>query len=115
MKKILIKLLIALGIYHVIREIRIKRKPRKNPGDQYDLIVNYIPPKIHVDKENPEVVSIEINKNCNLNCTMCNTELSTRDDFNMSLELFENIVKKMVSKGLFLTRLHTIGEPLMNK
>ena len=46
---------------------------------------------------------------------MCNTSLSKRPDFNMKLDLFENILIKMKKLGNRVTALHTIGEPLMNK
>ena len=83
--------------------------------DRYDQITSSQPPKIVIPKSNPMVGQIEINKNCNLDCIMCNTSLSLRPDFNMSLDLFENILKKMKRLGLRVTTLHTIGEPLMNR
>ena len=65
-------------------------------GGEYDKIKNYHrPEKIAVNKSNPVISEIEINKNCNLDCVMCNTSLSKRPDFNMKLDLFENILIKM--------------------
>ena len=85
-------------------------------GGEYDKIKNYHrPEKIAVNKSNPVISEIEINKNCNLDCVMCNTSLSKRPDFNMKLDLFENILIKMKKLGNRVTTLHTIGEPLMNK
>jgi len=83
--------------------------------DEYDKIISYQQKKIVINKNNPSIDVIEINKNCNLDCIMCKTSLSKRPDFNMSLNLFENILKKMKRLGLNFTTLHTIGEPLMNK
>ena len=83
--------------------------------DEYNKIISRFPKKIIIDKSNPIISAIEINKNCNLDCIMCNTSLSNRADFNMSLDLFENILKKMRKSGQRFTTLHTIGEPLMNK
>jgi len=83
--------------------------------DEYDKIISYQPKKIVINKNYPLISAIEINKNCNLDCVMCKTSLSKRPDFNMSLDLFENILKKMKKLGLRDTTLHTIGEPLMNK
>ncbi|MGE5418070.1 MAG: radical SAM/SPASM domain-containing protein [Acidobacteriota bacterium] len=57
---------------------------------------------------------IEINKNCNLNCIMCNTQASTRNNVNMPIELFEKVVIYMKSIQQDNCTFHTIGEPLLN-
>lgn len=57
---------------------------------------------------------VEINSNCNLNCVMCNTQLSKRKQNNMNLDLFERILDefKRIKKTSF--SIHSIGEPLIN-
>jgi MoaA/NifB/PqqE/SkfB family radical SAM enzyme len=71
-------------------------------------------PKLYSDVKQLEINEIEINKNCNLDCVMCNTSLSQRPQRNMDLELFENTVVTTKSLGQSRVSLHTIGEPLMN-
>lgn len=68
-----------------------------------------------VDPDKAMIGEIEINKNCNLNCLMCNTQLSERKQFNMDLALFEKSVRhaKDLTNDPIIT-LHTIGEPLLN-
>jgi len=82
---------------------------------RYDDIVGSVyDPKLIQPVEELDIAEIEINRNCNINCVMCNTSLSQRPQFNMDLELFEHIVKLTKSQAKGITALHTIGEPLMN-
>jgi MoaA/NifB/PqqE/SkfB family radical SAM enzyme len=84
-------------------------------AQNYDRIMNSVfEPKLHSDLKQLEINEIEINKNCNLDCVMCNTSLSERPQRNMELELFENVVMTTKSLGQRRVALHTIGEPLMN-
>lgn len=71
--------------------------------------------ELEYDPARAKIHEIEINKNCNLNCSMCNTALSNRPNFNMGMDLFEHTVRaarEMRPDGLLA--LHTIGEPLVN-
>ena len=87
----------------------------KDFGRRYDEIVNSVyDPKLIQPVEDLDIAEIEINRNCNINCVMCNTSMSTRPQFNMDMELFEHIVKHTKSQAKGFTALHTIGEPLMN-
>lgn len=71
--------------------------------------------RLYLNPEEVRIAGIEINKNCNINCLMCNTQLSTRKNKNMDLGLFENVVQHMVRLGNYRgIVLHTIGEPTMN-
>ncbi len=84
--------------------------------DHYDHIVTEkYEPQLMQKVEDLDIAEIEINRNCNIDCVMCNTSMSTRPSFNMDLELFEHTVKYAKSDGKGHTALHTIGEPLMNK
>jgi pyruvate-formate lyase-activating enzyme len=71
-------------------------------------------PRLYSDTDELHIGEIEINKNCNLNCAMCNTDLSTRPQMNMELDLFERAVLFAKSMKRPRTSLHTIGEPLLN-
>ena len=83
---------------------------------QYDGIMSEVyDPQLMSHVEDVNIAEIEINRNCNINCVMCNTSLSTRPQFNMDLELFEHAVKYTKGQVTGRTALHTIGEPLMNK
>ncbi len=89
---------------------------RKDLIKQYEVIVSSVyDPQLISKVEDVNIAEIEINRNCNLNCVMCNAALSTRPQFNMDLELFEHAVKYTKGQPTGHTALHTIGEPLMNK
>jgi len=88
---------------------------RKKLRERYDDIVNEVyDPQLIQNVDNVNIAEIEINKNCNINCVMCNTSLSTRPQFNMDMDLFEHAVKYTPGQWGGHTALHTIGEPLMN-
>ncbi|MHC5065848.1 MAG: radical SAM/SPASM domain-containing protein [Planctomycetota bacterium] len=68
-----------------------------------------------VSTHRARIGEIEINKNCNLNCSMCNTLLSERPNLNMEVERFEQVLIKARDTGQKKRLLlHTIGEPLIN-
>ena len=84
--------------------------------ERYDQIVTEkYEPQLMQNPDDLDIAEIEINRNCNIDCVMCNTSMSTRPSFNMELDLFEHAVKYAKSEGRGYTALHTIGEPLMNK
>lgn len=57
---------------------------------------------------------IEINNNCNLNCVMCNTKLSSRPTGYMDRELFARILELLSQIGVKAPGLHTVGEPFVH-
>lgn len=71
-------------------------------------------PYLRISEQNLSISEIEINKNCNLNCVMCNTALSQRAQKNMEFALFEKVLGHARDLGQKTIALHTIGEPLMN-
>jgi sulfatase maturation enzyme AslB (radical SAM superfamily) len=86
-----------------------------NRGDKYDQILTAsFDARLYSDVTQLQINEIEINRNCNLDCVMCNTSLSQRPQRNMDLELFENVVATTKSMGQKRVSLHTIGEPLLN-
>ncbi len=88
---------------------------RKKLRERYDDVMSEVyDPQLMQKVEDVNIAEIEINKNCNINCVMCNTSLSTRPQFNMDMELFEHAVKYTPNQRGGHTALHTIGEPLMN-
>ena len=90
-------------------------RERQNLLEEYDNIVSGVyDPQVKVPTDHIDIAEIEINRNCNINCVMCNTSLSTRPQFNMDLALFEHAVKLVKNTETKETSLHTIGEPLMN-
>jgi MoaA/NifB/PqqE/SkfB family radical SAM enzyme len=88
---------------------------RKKFLERYDQIVSEVyDPQLMQKVEDVHIAEIEINRNCNINCVMCNTSLSQRPQFNMDMELFEHAVQYTKGQWGGHTALHTIGEPLMN-
>jgi wyosine [tRNA(Phe)-imidazoG37] synthetase (radical SAM superfamily) len=82
---------------------------------RYDMIMNAsFQPDLYSRKDTLRISEIEINKNCNLNCVMCNTALSQRAQQNMDFALFEKVLKHVSDLGQRVISLHTIGEPLLN-
>jgi len=82
---------------------------------KYDMIMSAsFQPTLYSEERNLSISEIEINKNCNLNCVMCNTALSQRAQKNMDFALFEKVLKHAKDLGQRIVSLHTIGEPLMN-
>jgi molybdenum cofactor biosynthesis enzyme MoaA len=73
--------------------------------------------KIHLDEiDKTRIGAIEINANCNLNCIMCNTQLSKRKHSPpMDLQVFDKSVRYLKQYNQkYGVPLHTIGEPLIN-
>ena len=70
--------------------------------------------RLYEDPVDLKISKIEINKNCNLNCEMCHTELSTRKNGTMEISMFERLLIKAVQLGQTQVLLSTIGEPLIN-
>jgi len=62
----------------------------------------------------PTQAFIEITNHCNLNCTMCNTHMSTREKGFMSPEVFEQIIVRLQYLGINRAALHTVGETLVH-
>lgn len=82
---------------------------------RYRTIIDAHNKPADIYNQGPSVIGeIEINKNCNLDCIMCNTSLSKRKNINMSLDLFEKIIIDLKGLGQSSVPLHTIGEPLIN-
>jgi organic radical activating enzyme len=82
---------------------------------KYDTIMNdAFEPHLYSRTDDLSISEIEINKNCNLNCIMCNTALSQRAQKNMDFALFEKVLQHINDLGQKTISLHTIGEPLMN-
>ncbi len=63
----------------------------------------------------PVRAAIEINNTCNLNCIMCNTNLSKRPPGNITPAIFEKILQQLRTIGINTVALHTVGEPLIYK
>ena len=83
---------------------------RKKLFERYDAIVNEVyNPQLLQRVEDVHIAEIEINRNCNINCVMCNTSLSTRPQFNMDMELFEHAVKYTKGQWGGHTALHTLS------
>lgn len=80
---------------HILKNINLNNPPKK-----YDR---------------PQGSLIEITNSCNLNCTMCNTKLSTRPAGLMKPEVFERIIKELKSTGIPSAGLHTVGETFVYK
>ena len=80
---------------HILKNINLNNPPKK-----YDR---------------PQGSLIEITNSCNLNCTMCNTKLSTRPAGLMKPEVFERIIKELKSTGISSAGLHTVGETFVYK
>lgn len=95
--------------------VMANRQALENIGKEYDQTVSDVyNPQPHVATDQLDIAEIEINRNCNINCVMCNTSLSKRPQFNMDLTLFEHAVEHVKQTKSKETSLHTIGEPLMN-
>lgn len=90
--------------FYCQRRYRIIINKKKETYNKYFDISNY-----------PIVIgAIKVNKDCDLNCIICNTKLSTRKNENMDLNLFEKICLYLNKIKQNLIPLHTIGEPLIN-
>lgn len=59
----------------------------------------------------PKNIVVEINNTCNLDCPMCGTQKAKRKKGEMSLELFEKIIKRIEKLGYRTIAIHTVGEP----
>ncbi|QAZ67139.1 radical SAM protein [Solidesulfovibrio carbinolicus] len=62
----------------------------------------------------PTSAFIEITNHCNLNCTMCNTQMSKRMKGFMSPEVFDKVIARLQSVGIYRAALHTVGETLLH-
>ncbi|MHC1713611.1 MAG: radical SAM protein [Solidesulfovibrio sp.] len=62
----------------------------------------------------PTQAFIEITNHCNLNCTMCNTHMATREKGFMSPEMFDQVVARLQYLGINRAALHTVGETLVH-
>lgn len=63
--------------------------------------------------EVPGSIVVEINNTCNLNCLMCATQQAKRKKGEMSLDLFEWIIRTIIKPlGRHNLVVHTVGEPL---
>ncbi len=112
-----LKQIVPMSVQTTVKSLPIVKPwyERKKMLERYDRIVTEAyDPQLLQSVENANIAEIEINKNCNINCVMCNTSLSTRPQFNMDMELFEHAVKYTKGQWGGHTALHTIGEPLMN-
>ena len=84
-------------------------------SERYDeIMAGVYEPRLRSDPGRFHIGEIEINRNCNLDCIMCKSSMSTRPQINMPLDLFERTVKLVKEHGGRRTTLHTIGEPLLN-
>lgn len=84
-------------------------------GKRYTDIINYdYPLRLEYAMKSFHIAEIEINKNCNLNCIMCNSAMSRRPNITMDVNIFEKAVSYEEQYGRGVTSLHTIGEPLIN-
>lgn len=70
--------------------------------------------QLEIDPQALRFGELEINKNCNLNCAMCNTRQSTRPNSYMDPALFEKCLQYAKKLGQKKLALHTIGEPLLH-
>jgi MoaA/NifB/PqqE/SkfB family radical SAM enzyme len=87
----------------------------RDVNQAYERILNSsFEPKLYSELEQLQITEIEINRNCNLDCVMCNTSLSQRPQRNMDLALFEHVATTTKALGQTKVSLHTIGEPLLN-
>ncbi|MFX1446482.1 MAG: radical SAM/SPASM domain-containing protein [Promethearchaeota archaeon] len=69
---------------------------------------------IKFDKQKyPIWAGIEITNICNLNCIMCNTQLSKRSRGYMKPEVFKNVLNELKTIGINRIAIHTLGEPFM--
>ena len=112
-----LKEIVPMSVQTTIKSLPIVKPwyERKKMLERYDRIVTEAyDPQLLQRVEDVNIAELEINKNCNINCVMCNTSLSTRPQFNMDMELFEHAVKYTKGQWGGHTALHTIGEPLMN-
>ncbi len=64
--------------------------------------------------QTPTQAFIEITNQCNLNCMMCNTQMSKRARGFMSPEVFEYVVVCLQQLGINRAALHTVGETLLH-
>ncbi len=57
---------------------------------------------------------VEINKNCNLNCLMCKSWDSKRDNICMDFNIFRKALVETKKLKATSVNIYTIGEPLLN-
>ena len=88
----ILKRLTPRSVKTTLRSVPIVRNWRERQSllQRYDGIVSSVyDPQLQEPTDHLDVAEIEINRNCNINCVMCNTSLSTRPQFNMDLALRE--------------------------
>lgn len=71
---------------------------------------------LYCDPKTVLVEYIATNTNCNLNCLMCNKQLSTRKTVTMDPVLFEKVILEIIKKigSVKIVLSPIIGEPLIN-
>ena len=97
-----LKEIVPISVKTRIKNLQIIRSwnEHKKLVKQYDGIMSEVyDPQLMSHVEDVHIAEIEINRNCNINCVMCNTSLSTRPQFNMDIELFEHAVKYTKGQG----------------
>ncbi|MFV0421976.1 radical SAM/SPASM domain-containing protein [Oleidesulfovibrio sp.] len=62
----------------------------------------------------PTSAFIEITNRCNLNCSMCNTQMSKRPKGIMPPAVFDQVICRLKSMGIHHAALHTVGETLVH-
>ncbi|MEN6348204.1 MAG: radical SAM/SPASM domain-containing protein [Syntrophomonas sp.] len=61
----------------------------------------------------PQVLHVELNNTCNLNCKMCPRDHLNRKPQNMSFDLYTKIINEAASLNIPKIRLFLFGEPLL--
>ncbi len=60
-------------------------------------------------------IRFEVTNECNYDCTMCPRELQTREQNQMSQELFEKVFDEGLTIGMKMATLVSYGEPFLDK
>jgi len=105
--------LLYYALKHLNRSLRIIRKQSSLRQRIDDAISEFIAPVITGKKALPTDSLIEITNMCNLNCVMCNIQISKRPQGFMTPDLFDHILCQLQSVGIRTIGLHTVGETFM--